>query len=108
MPATPAIPARYAGLVPYDTPRSLDALHGPTSGSIEVESNISTAFKRTYEVGDPARCHSLYQATVRDGYAHQQEAILDKATLFELWRGLWLPKRCRDTWETKFPELAEL
>jgi hypothetical protein len=101
-------PLRYADTVPYELPTSLGALRGPTGGLVEVDTNIDTAPLRVYDLGKPGRVYSLYQATVRDGYTHQQEAILNRETLLRLWRELWLPPRCRAAWEAKFPELAEL
>jgi hypothetical protein len=61
-----------------------------------------------YTLDNRARRAELYTATVRDGYPDQQAAILDRDWLIELWPDLWIPARCRATWEAAFPELAAL
>ena len=99
---------RYADHIPYNTPSSLDDLHGPTAGQVRVPSHISTAPNPVYDIDRPARRWSMYSAVVRDGTATEQAALLDRATLIELWPDLNLPRRCRETWTARFPELAAL
>lgn len=99
---------RYGDLIPYATPDSLDDLHGPTSGVIRVSSHINTAPEPTYDLDDPGDLWAGYSAIVRDGYADEQTALLDRATLLRLWPDLNLPRRCRETWTAKFAELRVL
>lgn len=104
---TPVDPSRmtYAMLKPYDTPDSLDDLHGPTTGVIRVAPNINTSPRPVYDLDNPDRLRMLYMAVLGEGYTDQQVALLDKATLVRLWPDLFLPIRCRQIWEAKFPEL---
>jgi hypothetical protein len=97
----------YADIVPYDTPSSLDALRGPTSGMVRVPSEINTSPEPVYSLDRRAWAISLYSDTAREGTTAQQEAILDKGLLLEYWPSMRLPPRCRAAWESKFPELAE-
>ncbi|WP_431836413.1 hypothetical protein [Cellulomonas sp. Y8] len=99
---------RYADHVPYATPRELDDLRGPTSGVVRVRPHINTGQDPTYDVGDERRLIALYSAVVRDGSAGDQCELLDGATLVRLWPDLRLPRRCRDLWVTRFPELGTL
>lgn len=99
---------RYADLIPYATPDSLDDLHGPTSGVIRVSSHINTAPEPTYDLDDPSGLWTAYSAIVRDGTAAEQSVLLDRATLVRLWPDLNLPRRCRETWTAKFAELRVL
>ena len=97
---------RYADHIPYNTPDSLDDLHGPTSGTVEVEGHIDTSLNPVYDLADRARRWSLYLRVVRSATAAEQAAMLDRETLVELWPTLVLPERCRAIWEAKFSELA--
>jgi len=86
----------------------LDVLHGPTSGTVRVSAHICTAQAPVYDIDRPARRRSFYSAVVRDGLPNEQVALLDRDMLLELWPDLNLPRRCRETWTAKFPELALL
>jgi len=86
----------------------LDALHGPTSGTVRVSAHICTAPEPVYDVDCPKQRWALYSAVVRDGLAEEQAALLDRAMLLELWPDLNLPRRCRETWTGRFPALALL
>lgn len=96
----------YAANFPHQTPESLDDLHGPTSGTVTVGHHINTAPDPTYSLDSPARAWSFYSATVRDGTPTDHARYLNKELLIAMWPGLNLPIRCREIWETKFPELA--
>ncbi|GAA1854002.1 hypothetical protein [Myceligenerans crystallogenes] len=98
--------SRYAERIAYHTPRSLDALHGPTQGVVRVGPPISTAPDPVYDLSDEAMRWHLYSAVVRDGTGQEQEQLLDRATLIALWRELNLPVACRALWEREFPELS--
>ena len=99
---------RYVETIPFQTPESLDVLHGPTSGQVRVPAHICTAPDPVYNIDRLARRRSFYSAVVRDGLPEDQAAFLDRETLLELWPDLNLPRRCRETWTAKFPELAVL
>jgi len=99
---------RFEQTIPYDTPKSLDELRGPTSGTVRVRPRINTSPDPVFDLDDPDQLWSLYSAVVRDGLPSEQAAFLDRATLLALWAELNLPARCRTIWEEKFPELAEL
>lgn len=96
---------RYEETIPYATPDSLDDLHGPTSGTVTVQGHINTSPHPVYDLSDEAMVWHLYSAVVRDGNAADQAALLDRATLVSVWRTLNLPTRCREIWESKFPQL---
>lgn len=98
---------RFEQTIPYDTPESLDELHGPTSGAVRVRPRIDTSPDPVYDLADPGQRWSLYSAVVRDGLPSEQAGILNRSVLLVLWAELNLPARCREVWEDKFPELAE-
>lgn len=98
---------RFEQTIPYETPESLDELHGPTSGIVRVRPHINTSPNPVYDLAKPSQQWSLYSAVVRDGLPSEQAAILNRDMLCTLWVGLNLPTRCRAIWEAKFPPLAE-
>ncbi|MGL4174121.1 MAG: hypothetical protein ACRCTR_08640 [Actinomycetota bacterium] len=73
-----------------------------------MSSHINTAPTPTYNLDSPSGLWTAYSAIVRDGYADEQAALLDRTTLVRLWPDLNLPKRCRETWTAKFAELRAL
>lgn len=97
---------RFEQTIPYETPGSLDELHGPTSGTVRVRPHINTSPDPVYDLASPSQVWSLYSAVVRDGLPSEQSALLDRNILVALWTELNLPMRCRAIWEEKFPELA--
>ena len=99
---------RFEQTIPYDTPNSLDELHGPTAGTVQVRPRIDTSPDPVYDLADPNQRWSLYSAVVRDGLSTEQTEILNRVLLVGLWAELNLPARCRAIWESKFPELAEV
>lgn len=48
----------------------------------------------------------VYENLIREGTNDLQEALLNVGLLSRVWPQLRLPKRCRDSWEARFPELA--
>ena len=57
------------------------------------------------ERGERAR-DKVYENVIREGTSELQEALLSAGLLRRVWPQLRLPKRCRDSWEARFPELA--
>ena len=92
---------RYADHIEYRTPGSLDELHGPTSGVILVPLHIKSAPESMSNLDTSHGLRTAYSASVRDGYADEQAALLDRAMLVRLWPDRKLPKRCRETWTVK-------
>jgi hypothetical protein len=96
----------YKDTIPYETPSSLDALRGPASGVIELPPMVHWGPKRFRDLDDPGDTVAAYQALVREGTTEVQEELLNGVVLRRVWRDLMLPGRCRDTWESRFPDLS--
>ena len=96
----------YKDIVPYDTPSSLDALHGPATGILEVPITVHWGPRRRFDLDEPRDVHAVYRAIVREGTTENQEELLNQDVLRRLWDELMLPERCRRTWEERFPDLA--
>lgn len=96
----------YRDLVPYDTPASLDALHGPESGQLELPITVHWGPRHMFDLDDLGQRRATYRAIVREGTPGVQAALLNAGLLRELWPDLVLPDRCRALWEEHFPILA--
>jgi hypothetical protein len=97
----------YRDTIPYDTPSSLDALHGPAAGVLTLPITVYWGPQREFDLSDHDAVLKAYRNIVREGTTAVQEATLHAATLQRVWHGLQLPTRCRTIWETQFPELAQ-
>lgn len=96
----------YRDIVPYETPSSLSALHGPASGVLELPITVHWGPSRTFDLSDTGQRRMAYRALVREGTPEVQEALLNEMLLRAEWSELILPERCQALWEGRFPELA--
>ncbi|MDR0960378.1 MAG: hypothetical protein LBM23_08545 [Propionibacteriaceae bacterium] len=101
-------PHGFADVIPYSVPDSLDDLHGPVSGVVSVPPHISTAPDPSFDLDNASQRWAMYSAVVRDGTAADHKRYLDSGLLLALWAELNLPKRCREQWVSRFPELSKL
>lgn len=99
---------RFADHVPYDVPDDLHELQGPTTGTVRVRPHIDTSQDPTYDLADDGDLLAFYSAVVRAGSADDHRHLLDRDTLERLWPDLVLPRRCRETWNARFPHLRTL
>ncbi|RDH95075.1 hypothetical protein DEU32_11440 [Curtobacterium sp. AG1037] len=97
---------RFADVIPYDTPSSLAALHGPADGVLTLPITVYWGPQREFDLSDHDTLIKAYRNIVREGTRHVQESTLHASTLLQVWRDLALPARCAAAWESKFPELA--
>jgi hypothetical protein len=86
---------------------SLDDLHGPTEGSVELPLWLFWSCPgHTFDLGDPDMRTWLYQTVLREaGRPEDLETFLDGDTLMTLWPDLYLPRGVRKAWEDQHPAL---
>lgn len=96
----------YRDIIPYDTPSSLDALRGPETGLLTLPVTVHWGPERTVDLSTEHGLTKAYRNLVREGSSEQQEAMLNATLLKRVWPDLILPARCRQAWESRFPELA--
>ena len=96
----------YQDVIPYEMPSSLAALHGPTEGVITLPLTVYWGPDATADLSTPDGVEKVYENVIREGTSELQEALLSAGLLRRVWPQLRLPKRCRDSWEARFPELA--
>jgi hypothetical protein len=95
----------YQDVIPYATPRSLDALRGPAQGVVVLPRSVYWGPDPSANLDTRSGLHKAYRNLIREGTTDLQEALLNADILRAVWPELALPARCRGLWESRFPEL---
>ena len=91
---------------PYTVPESLEELTGPTTGVVELPTRLDWSEQGRYDLSDPRQRNLMYEVVIRESMQVEDlRAFIDGATLARVWRRLWLPRKVRDLWESRFPGL---
>ena len=98
----------YGDQRPYpDPPARLADLTGPTSGRIELPITIDWGPKRVYDMGHDADRRVVYEFVLQEASTTEELGrYVNGEILAGVWPRLWLPRRVRESWEQRFPELA--
>lgn len=97
----------FGDVKPFDMPADLAELRGPVRVVVEVpHAVIWSPGPRTMDLADPEVERMVYDAVVVEGTVEVQRELLNRERLVALWAELVLPRRVRDGWESRFPELA--
>lgn len=92
----------------YLVPDALEDLKGPASGIVELPIHLDWGPDRRYDVTDDGSCAVLYQLTLQNsGSVDEMAGIVNAGRLVGLWPSMRLPGRCRQAWETAFPQLPK-
>ena len=86
---------RFRDVKPCHAPTTLDALRGPYHGLIDLPHGVRWQEDRVGIDVDDAGGRRVAE----------QERLLNRDRLIELWPVINLDQRVRDLWETRFPEL---
>lgn len=78
----------YRDIMPYNTPTSLDDLHGPASGPLEMPITVHWGPRHVFDLDDLGQRRAAYRAIVREGTADVQTELLNAGLLRELWSDL--------------------
>ncbi len=89
-------------------PDSLDDLHGPAEGTVELPLHLAWSGLRAYDVSDPRLRMSMYQAVLAEGRRVDVEQYICADHLRSDWPRLrkLMGRPLRKAWETHFPGLA--
>ena len=98
----------FSDVVPYEVPSSLYALQGPSGGIVTLPLHVWCGPAPTFDLNHRADLLVAYRVVVREGRAIDQETLLDRDLLLNVWSELRLPVRCRASWEDAFSELRTL
>ncbi len=97
----------YRDVVPYYAPLRLEDLAGPAEGVLELSRRVYWGPQSAFDLSDPGHLQTAYQALVRVGAVEDQVQFLNWSVLVEAWPRLVLPVRCRQLWESRFPQLVQ-
>jgi hypothetical protein len=103
----PADRVFFRDVKPYEAPEDLAQLRGPSTGLLTLPGRVYWAPEPVIDldVRDGSE-NRAYRAVIAEGSAKDQIELLNRGLLVELWPRLVLPRRVRELWETRFPELT--
>lgn len=89
----------------------LNALHGPTSGVVELPHRMVwlPPQSRRFDLDDPFDLRHMYAIVLREAVqVAELNTWLDAETLFRLWPepDLVLPRGVRNAWQRRYPRLS--
>lgn len=97
---------RLRDIKPYDAPASLDELHGPYDGLIDLPHRVRWQTDRLgVDVSNLGWRRMAYQALLAEGTADEQRRLMNRNRLIETWPILNMDPRVRALWEGRFPKL---
>jgi hypothetical protein len=89
-------------------PESLDKLHGPTHGVVELPLHLAWSGMTSYDLDNPRQRMGLYRTVLHEGLHDDLPRYLNQDLLLELWPVLrtLVGRTVRTVWEDTFPELT--
>ncbi|AWI31782.1 hypothetical protein AB0K47_07990 [Streptomyces tirandamycinicus] len=89
-------------------PESLDELHGPAHGVVELPLHLAWSGMTSYGLDKPRQRMGLYRTVLHEGLHDDLPRYLNRDLLLELWPVLrtLVGRTVRTVWEDAFPELA--
>ncbi len=87
---------RFRDIKPYDAPASLDELHGPHDGLIDLPHSVRWQADRLgVDVSNPGWPRTAYQALLAEGTADQQRRLMNRDRLIDTWPILHMDRSSR-------------
>ncbi|MEU6816094.1 hypothetical protein [Streptomyces sp. NPDC046860] len=89
-------------------PESLDELHGPAQGVVDLPLHIAWSGMTSYDLGKPRQRMGLYRTVLHEGLHDDLPHYLNQDLLLQLWPDLrtLVGRTVRAVWEDAFPQLA--
>ncbi|MGV4989142.1 hypothetical protein ACVB8X_43350 [Streptomyces sp. NRAIS4] len=89
-------------------PESLDELHGPTQGVVELPLHLAWSGMTSYDMSKPRQRMGLYRTVLHEGLRDDLPRYLNRDLLLQLWPVLrtLVGRTVRTVWEDTFPQLA--
>lgn len=92
---------------PYTVPESLEELTGPTVGVVELPLRLDWSEQGRYDLSDERERNLMYERVIRESMRVEDlRTYLHGPTLRRVWGQLWLPRKVRGLWESRFRSLA--
>jgi hypothetical protein len=112
-------PSNFSGAVAEDLalyrekfrrrlPASLDELHGPTRGVVDLPLHLAWSGMTSYDLDKPRQRMGLYRTVLHEGLHDDLPRYLNQDLLLQLWPVLrtLVGRTVRAVWEGAFPQLA--
>ncbi|MBT2404953.1 MULTISPECIES: hypothetical protein [unclassified Streptomyces] len=89
-------------------PESLDELHGPTGGVVELPLHMAWSGMTSYDMDKPRQRMGLYRTVLHEGLRDDLRRYLNQDLLLQLWPVLrtLVGRSVRAVWEDAFPQLS--
>ncbi|MDJ0380224.1 hypothetical protein [Streptomyces sp. G-G2] len=89
-------------------PESLDELHGPTGGVVELPFHMAWSGMTSYDMDKPRQRMGLYRTVLHEGLRDDLRRYLNQDLLLQLWPVLrtLVGRSVRAVWEDAFPQLS--
>ncbi|MBL3667995.1 hypothetical protein JL475_18765 [Streptomyces sp. M2CJ-2] len=89
-------------------PESLDELHGPAQGVVELPLHMAWSGMTSYDLGKPRQRMGLYRTVLHEGLHDDLPRYLNQGLLLQLWPVLrtLIGRTVRTVWEDAFPQLT--
>ncbi|MEU4348334.1 hypothetical protein [Streptomyces sp. NPDC023838] len=89
-------------------PESLDELHGPAHGVVELPLHLAWSGMTSFDLGKPRQRMGLYRTVLHEGLHDDLPRYLNQDLLLQLWPVLrsLVGRTVRTMWEDAFPQLA--
>ncbi|MCX4668824.1 hypothetical protein OG453_19460 [Streptomyces sp. NBC_01381] len=89
-------------------PESLDDLHGPAQGVVNLPLHLAWSGMTSYDLGKPRQRMGLYRTVLHEGLRDDLRRYLNQDLLLQLWPVLrtLVGRTVRTVWEDAFPQLA--
>lgn len=104
-----AMPQRrvfFRDVKPYEVPERLDDLKGPAGGVVDLPHAVLWApGGGRVDLDAEGGTGLAYRAVLAEGSVADQVAVVNRDRLMSVWPELLLPRRVRELWEARFPEL---
>lgn len=96
----------YADRRPYVVAETLGELTGPTSGVVDLPLHLDWSEQGRYNLDDLRELSVMYERVLREAEnAEDLRRYVNAAMLRRVWHRMFLPRRVRDLWERRFPDL---
>lgn len=98
---------RYGVHRPYMVVNRLSDLVGPRHGVLELPLRMDWSQQRRYDLDRDGDRRLLYETVLNEAlHPEDLHGVLNGKLLVDLWPSPWLPRRIRELWESRFPELS--
>ncbi|GHF10255.1 hypothetical protein E5082_18080 [Streptomyces griseoluteus] len=100
--------ARYREKFRRRLPESLDELHGPANGVVELPLHMAWSGMTSYDLDKPRQRMGLYRTVLHEGLHDDLPGYLNRDLLLDVWPVLrtLVGRTVRTVWEDAFPQLA--